>query len=96
MAAIRLTATAIIRVWWPIFFVLGAYFLRPGFALVVCAFFPVMVGLIRYKPSYPLTYSVLRVIDPIAYGAGVWAGAIRRRSLRCLLPVITVRRSSAR
>lgn len=96
LAAIRLTASAVIRTWWPIFVVLGAYFLRPGFALAVCAFSPVMFGLVRYKPSHPLTYSVLRVLDPIAYGAGVWAGAIKRKSLRCLLPVLTVRRSSAR
>jgi mycofactocin system glycosyltransferase len=95
-AAIRLTASAVTRAWWPIFFLLGAYFIRPGFVLAVCAFFPVMIGLARHKPSHPLTYTMLRLLDPIAYGAGVWAGAFRRRSLRCLLPVITVRRSSAR
>jgi mycofactocin system glycosyltransferase len=95
-AAIRLTASAVMRAWWPIFFLLGAYFIRPGFTLVVSAFAPVMIGLARHTPSHPLRYSMLRVLDPIAYGAGVWAGAFRRRSLRCLLPVITVRRSSAR
>ena len=95
-AAIRLTASAVIRAWWPIFFILGAYLVRPGFTLAVCAFVPVMFGLMRYKPRHPLAYTMLRVLDPIAYGAGVWVGAFRQRSLRCLLPVITVRRSSAR
>lgn len=95
-AAIRLTASAVMRTWWPIFFLLGAYFIRPGFTLAVCAFVPVMIGLARHKPSHPLRYTMLRILDPIAYGTGVWVGALRRRSLRCLLPVITVRRSSAR
>jgi mycofactocin system glycosyltransferase len=95
-AAIRLTASAVMRAWWPIFFLLSTYFIRPSFTLVVCAFVPVMIGLVRHKPSHPLSYTLLRVLDPIAYGAGVWAGAFRRRSFRCLLPVITVRRSSAR
>ena len=95
-AAIRLTALAVIRAWWPIFFVLGTFFIRPGFALVACAFVPVMIGLARHTPSHPLRYTILRILDPIAYGTGVWAGVLRRRSLRCLLPVITVRRSSAR
>jgi mycofactocin glycosyltransferase len=95
IAAIRLTAAAVMRAWWPIFFLLGSYFIRPSFTLAVCALFPVMTGLLRHKPSHPLRYTMLRILDPIAYGAGVWAGAFRRRSLRCLLPVITVRRSSA-
>lgn len=95
-AAIRLTGSAVMRAWWPIFFLLGAYFIRPSFTLAVCAFVPVMIGLTRYKPSHPLRYTMLRILDPVAYGAGVWAGALRRRSFRCLLPVVTVRRSSAR
>jgi cellulose synthase/poly-beta-1,6-N-acetylglucosamine synthase-like glycosyltransferase len=95
-AAIRLTASAVLRAWWPIFFILGTYFIRLGFTLAVCACVPVMFGLMRHKPQHPLRYTMLRILDPIAYGAGVWVGAFRQRSLRCLLPVITVRRSSAR
>lgn len=34
----------------------------------------------------PLTYAALHLLDDLAYGAGVWAGAWRRRSAAALLP----------
>ena len=92
----RLFARAIMRVWWPLFFVASVVSLRLGVMLTFSAFVPPIVGLLRKKPGYPIRYLVMRILENLAYGAGVWAGAIRARSLRCLLPVITVRRSVAR
>ena len=92
----RLFARAIMRVWWPLFFVASVVSLRLGVMLTFSAFVPPIVGLLRKKPDYPIRYLVMRILENLAYGAGVWAGAIRARSLRCLLPVITVRRSVAR
>ena len=34
----------------------------------------------------PLRYTALRLIDDLAYGAGVWAGCVRRRTIEPLLP----------
>jgi mycofactocin system glycosyltransferase len=96
VATVRLTASAITRAWWPIFFLTSIIFFRPGFALALSAFAPVMFGLMRYKPQHPIRYSVLRILDPLAYCLGVWSGALRQRSLRCLVPVVTVRRSVSR
>jgi hypothetical protein len=48
-----------------------------------------MFGLMRKKPRHTFGYLMLRIVDPMAYGVGVWAGAIRERSIRCLLPVVT-------
>ena len=92
----RLLARAIMRAWWPLFFVASLVSLRLGVMLTFSAFVPPIVGLLRKKPGYPIRYLVMRILENLAYGAGVWAGAIRARSLRCLLPVITVRRSVAR
>ena len=64
--------------------------------LTFSALVPPIVGLLRYKPEHPIRYLVMRILEDVAYGAGVWVGAVRARSLRCLLPVITVRRSVAR
>jgi len=92
----RLLARAIMRAWWPLFFVTSIFSLRLGVMLTFSVFVPPIVGLLRKKPGYPIRYLVMRILENLAYGAGVWAGAIRARSLRCLLPVITVRRSVAR
>jgi hypothetical protein len=36
----------------------------------------------------PVRFTVLRRLDDLAYGAGVWFGVIRGRSLRALIPKI--------
>ena len=40
------------------------------------------------KPIGPLGYMALKRIDDLAYGAGLWAGVVRQRSLRALKPEI--------
>lgn len=92
----RLLARAIMRAWWPIFFIASFASLRLGAMFTFSAFVPPIFGLIRYKPGHPIRYLVMRILEGMAYGTGVWVGAFRARSFRCLLPVITVRRSVAR
>ena len=85
----RLLASAIMRAWWPLALLVGQYSLRIGAAFVFSALIPAMYGLIRNKPRHTFGYLALRVLDPMAYGVGVWAGVFRERSIRCLLPVVT-------
>jgi mycofactocin system glycosyltransferase len=92
----RLLARAIMRAWWPLFFLASFVSLRIGAMFTFSAFVPPLVGLMRNKPNHPIRYLVMRILEGLAYGTGVWVGAVRSRSLRCLLPVITVRRSVAR
>ena len=92
----RLLADAVMRAWWPLFFIASFFSVRLGAMLTFSALVPPIVGLLRYKPEHPIRYLVMRILEDVAYGAGVWVGAVRARSLRCLLPVITVRRSVAR
>jgi hypothetical protein len=40
----------------------------------------------RRPPLDPARYSALRLADAAAYGAGVWAGCVRERTLGPLLP----------
>ena len=95
-STIRLLARAIMRAWWPLFFIASFVSLRLGAMFTFSAFVPPIVGLVRHKPRHPIRYLVMRILEGMAYGTGVWVGAARARSVRCLLPVITVRRSAAR
>jgi mycofactocin system glycosyltransferase len=92
----RLLARAVMRAWWPLFFLASFVSLRLGVMITFSAFVPPIIGLVRKKPSHPVRYLVMRILEDMAYGTGVWVGAVRTHSLRCLLPVITVRRSAAR
>jgi hypothetical protein len=38
----------------------------------------------------PVRYAVLHVVDDVTYGTGVWAGSLRARTMRPLLPRITL------
>jgi hypothetical protein len=41
----------------------------------------------RTRPQLdPVRYVVALRLDDLAYGAGLWTGAVRRRSVRALLP----------
>jgi mycofactocin system glycosyltransferase len=93
-STVRLLTSAVMRVWWPPVLLVGQYSLRVGAVFVFSAFVPAIYGLMRNKPRHTVGYIALRILDPMAYGVGVWTGAIRNRNLRCLLPVVT--RSSIR
>jgi len=43
----------------------------------------------------PARYLALRLADDLAYGAGVWWGALQARTLRPLLPAVVTRRGTA-
>ena len=88
-ATISLVATAIARVWWPVLLLLSPFFSAAAFALIVSLFVPALIGLLRFRPRRVFGYLALRIADNLAYGAGVWWGAIKARSVRCLIPTIT-------
>ena len=89
MSTIRLLASAITRSWWPLFFIVSLFSFGPGVALFASYLVPAVYGLVRHKPQRIFGYLGVRILDGLAYGAGVWVGAFRHRSLRCLMPVVT-------
>ena len=89
--ASRHLATAITREWWPVFLVLSFFFPAVEIAFWFSLAGLVLVDTVRLRPSNPGLFLPLRILDNLAYGAGVWAGAVRSRSVRCLLPRVSAR-----
>lgn len=93
--ALSLLSRAVTRVWWPVVLVLATFSARASVLLVTCTVVPIITAVLRQKPGNPFSYMLMRILDDASYGAGVWAGAIRNRSARCLFPVISLRRARA-
>ncbi|MFM9131456.1 MAG: hypothetical protein ACKORY_01790, partial [Actinomycetota bacterium] len=89
--ATRHVATAVTREWWPLLVAASFFSVGAQVAFLFCLAMFVMIDIVRLRPDNIGLYALMRVLDPLAYGAGVWAGAARRRSLRCLLPVVSLR-----
>ena len=89
--ASRHLATAITREWWPVFVVLSAISPEVEVAFWFSLAGLVLVDIMKLRPPNIAMFLPLRVLDNLAYGTGVWAGAFARRSPRCLLPRISAR-----
>jgi mycofactocin system glycosyltransferase len=80
-------ADAIRRAWWPLAAVTAVACRRSRPALAVIAVVPPLIERHQRRPTLgPLRWVVLRLVDDMAYGTGVWAGAWRQRDIRCLRP----------
>jgi hypothetical protein len=83
----RLVAGTLTRAWWPVTAVLALVSRRARLVLAVAVVVPAAVDWCTDRPELdPVRYLALRVLDDAAYGAGVWAGAMRHRSVDALLP----------
>jgi mycofactocin system glycosyltransferase len=65
-------ASAVRRTWWPLALVAAAGSRRARRAMALA--------------FAPTALEPLRILDDVAYGAGVWAGCVRERSLAALVP----------
>jgi mycofactocin system glycosyltransferase len=83
----------LIRHWWPLAAVGAVISPRIRRAIVVAAVIDTAIEYRRTKPHLdPIRFGIARRLDDLAYGAGVWLGAIRGRSLGALLPDIRSKR----
>jgi mycofactocin system glycosyltransferase len=83
----RAVADALRRPWWPLALLLGWGVPRARPALLAAAVLPPLLEWRDDRPGLdPMRYVVLRLVDDAAYGAGVWAGCLRGRSVAALLP----------
>ena len=97
LAAGRPLGSAISRTWWPaaIPLAIAVPRLRLPFAALLAV--PSLLDWAdRRPPLDPVRYATARLLDDVAYSAGVWRGCARRRSLRAVLPVITGKAGSGR
>jgi mycofactocin system glycosyltransferase len=83
--AVRQEAALLLRHWWPLA-ALGAVTSRPVRRAVLTAVAVDLIAFQHERPGVdPLTVLAARRLDDLAYGAGLWWGAIRSGSVRCLL-----------
>ena len=83
------------RHWWPITLVAGLASRRVRRAALVAAVADAVYEQYRTRARVnPLAFVVARRLDDLAYGAGLWWGALRARSLIALAPVVRGRQSA--
>lgn len=82
--AVRQQSALLLRHWWPVSAVLAPGSRTVRRALVAALLVDVVVARIDHpRDGY---HAVGRRLDDLAYGAGLWFGALRARSVTCLLP----------
>lgn len=82
--AVRQESALLLRHWWPLAAVAAVPSRTVRRAIVSALLVDVVVARIDHpEASYA---PVSRRLDDLAYGAGLWAGAARSRSVACLLP----------
>lgn len=89
-ATTRLFVHAVARSWWPFFVVLSVFSSRIALMFSLCVLAPPLIEILTKRPRNPSTFVALHILDNFSYGLGLWAGAIRQKSARCLLPALTV------
>ncbi|GAB89985.1 mycofactocin biosynthesis glycosyltransferase MftF [Gordonia rhizosphera] len=90
-------AGAVCRHYWPVAVVLACFsarFRRTAIEIAVGEGIVSWVRQVVLEPSAtpamgPLTYTLFRRLDDLAYGAGLWQGALAHRDLGALRPVLT-------
>lgn len=89
VAVVWQTSAALTRHYWPLA-VAGALVSRRARTALLAA--AVVDGLVDHHRSHadldPVRYVVARRLDDLGYGAGVWLGAWRGRSIRALRPAL--------
>ena len=87
VSALQQAASALTRHYWPLALVAAARSSRARRALVVAAVGDALLDHRRKQPDLdPVRFAVARRLDDLAYGTGLWAGAVRARSPRALVP----------
>lgn len=77
----------LLRHWWPLTAIAAVGSRRVRRAVAVAALADTAWEYARTRPRLdPVRFGLARRLDDLAYGAGVWWGAIRARSPRALLP----------
>jgi mycofactocin system glycosyltransferase len=82
----------LLRHWWPAAAVGALFSSRMRRALIVAAVADTLIERRRLEPDLdPVRFAIALRLDDLAYGAGLWGGALRGRSARALLPYVVRR-----
>jgi mycofactocin system glycosyltransferase len=86
-AALGQTSALLVRHWWPLALAGSIFSRRIRRAILVAALTDAALEYARTRPRLdPVRFTFARRLDDLAYGAGVWYGAIKGRSVSALLP----------
>lgn len=86
--AVRQEASLLLRHWWPLT-ALGVFTSQRARRVLLTALVVDLLVMLAEQPESrrePATYLAGRRLDDIAYGAGLWWGAAKARSIRVLVP----------
>ena len=89
LGAGRQLADATASVWWPITAALAAVSRRRRLPIAVALIAPAAAAAMRQRSAQPLVDWPVQLLDRMAYGAGVWAGAVSARDFAALTPKIS-------
>ncbi|XUL93897.1 mycofactocin biosynthesis glycosyltransferase MftF [Streptomyces galilaeus] len=93
VSALSQTSALLTRHWWPLTALGCTVSSRVRRATAVAALTDIALEYRRDKaPLDPVRYGIARRLDDLAYGAGVWASAVRGQSTKALRPRIVGRR----
>lgn len=86
----RILAAALVRAWLPFAVVVALVSKRARRVVTLAVVAPPVVAWARDRPALdPVRAAGLHVVDDMAYGAGLWRGMVRERSLAAIRPVLT-------
>jgi hypothetical protein len=87
LGAGELIGRALIRPWFPFTAAAALVSRRARRVALAAAVVPPLMEWVRRRPPIdPVRWTVLSIADDVAYSAGVWAGALRSRSVGALRP----------
>lgn len=82
-------AHAINRVWWPIAFVLAIFSQRLRLLFITAALAPAVYEWWTKRPHLDVVrFALIKMLDNVSYGAGVWKGVIATRNAAPLIPTV--------
>ena len=86
----RQLANAVTRTWWPLAIVAAVTSRRARRAVAMAALLPPFLDWLKQRPPLdPASYVGLRLLDDLAYGAGVWRGMLAERTVAPIVPDLT-------
>ena len=83
--AVRQEAGLLLRHWWPLAALAAPFSRQVRRALLTAVAVDMFVFLRERTGVDPVTALAARRLDDLAYGSGLWWGAVKRRSARCLM-----------
>ena len=87
VSALRQAGSALTRHYWPVAVLAATRSGRARRALLVAAVADGLLDHRRVRPDLdPFRFTLARRLDDLAYGTGLWAGAVRARDPRSLVP----------